>query len=78
MTRHISVILVYIPTNTDSSIFINDLKRIFDKLDSEHKDIFMIGDFNYDTFKTSPFKSMNIESESLSLICINVYTSQPE
>ena len=24
----------------------------------------MIGDFNYDTFKTSPFKSMNIESES--------------
>ena len=24
----------------------------------------MIGDFNYDTFKTSSFKSMNIESES--------------
>ena len=23
----------------------------------------MIGDFNYDTFKTSPFKSMNFESE---------------
>ena len=24
----------------------------------------MLGDFNYDTFKTSSFKSMNIESES--------------
>ena len=63
-TRHISVILVYRPPNTDSSIFINDLERILTKLDSENRDIFMIGDFNYDTFKTSSFKSMNIESES--------------
>ena len=52
-TRHISVILVYRPPNTDSSIFINDLERILTKLVSENIDIFMIGDFNYGTFKTS-------------------------
>ena len=63
-TRHISVILVYRPPDTDSSIFINDLERIFTIMDSESRYIFMIGDFNYDTLKTSSFKSMNIESES--------------
>ena len=75
-TRHISVILVYIPPNTDSSLFINDLKIIFTKLDSENRYIFMIGDFNYDTFKTSPFKSMNNESESFTnrLAEFNMYT----
>ena len=62
-TRHMSVILVYRPPNTDSSIFINDIEKILSKLDSENRDIFMIGDFNYDTFKTSSFKPMNIESE---------------
>ena len=51
-TRHISAILVYRPYNTDSLIFINDLEIIFTKLDSENRDILMIGDFNYDTFKT--------------------------
>ena len=40
-----------------------DLERILTKLASENIDIFMIGDFNYDTFKTSLFKPMNIESE---------------
>ena len=34
-TRHMSVILVYGPPNTDSSIFINDLEKILNKLDSE-------------------------------------------
>ena len=62
-TRHMPVILVYRPPNTDSSIFINDLERILTKLASENRDIFMIEDFNYDTFKTSLFKPMNIESE---------------
>ena len=42
----------------------NDLERILTKLDSGNRDIFMIGDFNFDTFKTSSFKSMNIEYES--------------
>ena len=60
--RHMSVILVYRPPNTDSSIFINDIEKILSKLDSENRDIFMIGDFNYDIFKTSSFKPMNIES----------------
>ena len=41
-TRHISVILVYRPPNTDSSIFINDLEKILTKLDSENIYIFMI------------------------------------
>ena len=64
-TRHISVILVYKPPNIDSSIFINDLERILTKLDYENIDILtMIGDFNYDTFETSSFESINIESES--------------
>ena len=54
--RIISIILVYRPPNTDSSIFINDLERILGKLDSENRDIFMIGDFNYATFKTSSFQ----------------------
>ena len=62
-TRHMSVILVYRPPNTDSSIFINDLEKILSKLDSQNRDIFMIGDFNYVTFKISSFKPMNIESE---------------
>ena len=35
-TRHMSVILVYRPPNTDSSIFINDLERILIKLASEY------------------------------------------
>ena len=51
--RIISIILVYRPPNTDRSIFINDLERILSKLDSANRDIFMIGDLNYDTFKTS-------------------------
>ena len=45
-TRHMSVILVYRPPNTDSSIFINDIEKILSKLDSENRDIFMIGDIN--------------------------------
>ena len=40
-TRHISVILIYRPPNTDSSIFINDLEKILSKLDSENRDIFL-------------------------------------
>ena len=62
--RIISIILLYRPPNTDSSIFINDLQRILSNLDSENSDIFMIGDFNYDTFETSSFQSINIESET--------------
>ena len=53
----------------------NDLERILSKLDSENRDIFMIGDFNYDTFKTS-FQSINIESETFTnrLAEFNMYT----
>ena len=76
------VIIVYRPPNTASLIFINDIEIILTKLASENRDIFMIGDFNYDTFKTSLFKPMNIESEILpiglqNLICIHLYTSPP-
>ena len=75
-TRHMSVILVYRPPNTDSSIFINNPERILiSKLDSKNRDIFMIGDFNYDTFKTSSCKPMNIESEIFTnrLAAFNMY-----
>ena len=82
-TRHMSVLLVYRHPNTDSSIFINDLERIFTKLPSENRYIFMIGDLKYDIFKTSLFKPMNNESKSSpiglqNLICINLYTSPPD
>ena len=73
--RIISIILVYRPPNTDSNIFINDFEIILSKLDSKNIFIFMIGDFNYDKFKTSSFQSINIESETFTnrLADFNMY-----
>ena len=50
---NISVIILYRPPNTDSTIFMKDMEEMFTILTSENRDIFMIGDFNYDTFKNS-------------------------
>ena len=58
--RIISIILVYRPPKTDSSIFINNLERILSNLDSENRDIFMIGDFNYDTLKHHHFNQLKL------------------
>ena len=52
--RNISLVIVYNrPPNTDSSIFIKDMDTINAILSSENREIYMIRDFNYDTFKTS-------------------------
>ena len=48
--RNVSVNIVYRPPNTDSSLFLNELERILTMLKSENRDIFIIGDFDYDTF----------------------------
>ena len=62
--RNVSVIIVYRPTNTDGSLFINELERILTMLKSENRDIFLIGDFKYDTFKSRLYQSKNIEAEN--------------
>ena len=66
--RNVSVIIVYRPPNTDSTIFIKDMEKMFTILTSENRDIFMIGDFNYDTFKTSIYQFNSIDSENFTNI----------
>ena len=66
--RNVSVIIVYRPPNTDSSLFINELDIILTMLKSENRDIFLIGDFNYDTFKSRLYQSKNIEPENFTNI----------
>ena len=67
-TRNVSVIIVYRPPNTDSTIFIKDMEKMFTILTSENRDIFMIGEFNYDTFKTSIYQFNSIDSENFTNI----------
>ena len=40
--RNISVIILYRPPNTDSTIFMKDMEEMFTILTSENRDIFMI------------------------------------
>ena len=61
--RNISVIIVYRPPNTDSTLFMKDMEEMFTILTSENRDIFMIGDFNYDTFKNSIYQLKSMDSE---------------
>ena len=58
--RNISVIILYRPPNTDSTIF---MEEMFSILTSENRDIFMIGDFNYDTFENSIYQLKSMDSE---------------
>ena len=66
--QNVSIIIVYRPPNTDSSLFINELERILTMLKSENRDIFIIGDFNDDTFKYRLHQSKNIEAENFTNI----------
>ena len=59
---------MYRPPNTDSSLFINELEIILTMLKSENRDIFLIDDFNYDTFKSRMYQSNNIEAENFTNI----------
>ena len=61
--RNISVIILYGPPNTDSTIFMKDIEEMFTILTSENRDIFMIGDFKYDTFKKSIYQLKSMDSE---------------
>ena len=52
-----------------------DMEEMFTILTSENRDIFMIGDFNYDTFKNSIYqlKSMDFERFTNILAGFNYY-----
>ena len=65
---NISVIILYRPRNTHSSIFIKDMEAMITILTSENRDINMLGDFNYDTFKTSIYQMNNTDSENFTNI----------
>ena len=73
--RYVSLIIVCRPPNTNSSLLINELERILTMLKSENRDIFLIGDFNYDTFKSRLYQSKHIEAENFTNILseFNVY-----
>ena len=44
------------------------MQKMFTILTSENRDIFMIGDFNYDIFKTSIYQSNSIDSNNFTNI----------
>ena len=73
--RNISEIILYRPPNTDSTIFMKDMEEMFTILTSENIDIFMIGDFNYDTFKNSIYQLKRMVSEHFTniLAIFNMY-----
>ena len=54
---NISLILVYRPPNTDCSLFFGDLERNISILSADNRHVFLLGDFNLDTFKSTPFKT---------------------
>ena len=59
----ISLILVYIPPNTDCSLFFDDLGKNISILSAENSHVFLFGDFNLDTFKSTPFKTNKVDAE---------------
>ena len=68
---NISLILVYRPHNTDWSLFFDDLERIISILSAENRHIFLLGDFNIDTFKSALFKTNKVDTENFT----NILTS---
>ena len=75
--RNVSIIIIYGPPNTESLLFINELDRILTALNKENRDIFLIGDFNYDTYKSSIYQSNNVNSENFTNT-ISLFTNRPE
>ena len=73
--RHISVIILYRHPNTDSTIFMKDMELMFTILTAENRDIFMIENFNYDTFKNSIYQLKSMDSEHFTNILagFNIY-----
>ena len=52
-----------------------DMEEMFTILTSENRDIFMIGDFNYDTFQNSKYQLKSMDSEHFAniLAVFNMY-----
>ena len=65
---NISLILVYIPPNTDCSMLFDDLEITILILSAENMHIFILGDFNLDTFKSTPFKTNKVDAENFTNI----------
>ena len=57
--------MVYRPPNTNSTI---SMKVMFSVLIYESRDIFMVGDFNHDTFKNSICQLNSIDPENVTNI----------
>ena len=60
---NLSIIVIYRLPNTESLLFINELERILAALNNENRDIFLIGDFNYNTYQSSLYHLNNVNSE---------------
>ena len=75
LKRRVSIIIIYRPPNIESLLFINELDRILTALNKENRDIFLIGDFNYDTYKSSIYQSNNVNSKKITnaLARFNMY-----
>ena len=73
--RNVSIIIIYRPPNTESLLFINELDRMLTALNNENRDIFLIGDFNYDSYKSSIYQRNNVNSENFTnaLAGFNMY-----
>ena len=65
---NISLILVYRPPNTDCSLFFDDLEINISILSAENRHIFLLGDFNLDTFKSTPFNTNKVDAENFTNI----------
>ena len=60
--------LVYRPPNTDCSFLLDDLERNITILSAENRYVFLLGDFNLDTFKCTPFKTNKVDAENFTNI----------
>ena len=49
-------------------MFMKDMEEMYTILTSENIDIFMIGDFNYDTFKNSIYQLNSMDTENFTNI----------
>ena len=65
---NISLILVYRPPNTDCDLFFDDLEIHISILPAENRHIFLIGDFNLDTFKSILFKTNEVDAKNFNNI----------
>ena len=61
-------LLVYRPPNTDCSLFFDDLERNISILSAKNRHLFLLGDLNLDTFKSTPFKTNKVDADNFTNI----------